>query len=690
VTHSAYSDLSTTAQRAEPQAAQPPVLPREAAEFLIELSVSLQKRAMYPAGHPYLQTATERLMRRVETLLAAIPLAVFGIARDQIVMDGAATEARNNIFRDLAERLHRHRLATLRLARGITAVELDRLVTLLCAEPAKGRSSLIAELGSLEHVQVQAIEYDRIVLEEGEPGGETAGAPPRRSDDLWVDLARLTADSSPGSHLSDESEPLVLAQSIDFGSTEAGYDREILGKLTRLAEELADTDNPRDQALQARLSKLLSSLRPGTLTRLLAAGEDDDERRRFVMAASASLDVSAVMKVLEAIAAAAHQEVSHHLLRLLRKMGKMSPAAPAETKVAADAALRANVNRLLEDWRLDDPNPERYTAALDTMAMATPGEGGRVEACDPIVILQAALEAGITGPRTENATHDALSAGRLEDIIGLLQNAPSSAPTDTIWAQVATLPRLRQELKAGRLLSDSTSALIARLGSQAVDPLLDLLANADERAMRAAALRMLVGLGSAASERAIVLLPSSPWYVQRNLFVLLGRIGTWPDKLPTPPYLTHADARVRREAIKLMLESPGRRDEGLSAGVLDSDEAIRGLALTAALEGCPRNVVPTVKRIVEDASCHSATRTLAIRVLARCGIPGVVDTLAGLVLIRKFRFFPRRIAAKSPEVLAAVAGLASHYADDPRAADVLGRARKHRDPEIRSAASVPA
>jgi hypothetical protein len=696
VTHSAFSESSSTAsnptalQRAEPQAAQPPALSRETADFLIELSVTLQKRAMYPPGHPYLKTSTERLMRRADVLLGKVPLAVFGIARDQLVVDGAATDPKNNIFRELADRLHRHRLATLRLMRGITEGELDRLVTLLCGEPSRtGRATLLAEAASLEHVQLQTIEYERIILEEGD--GSEEGSQPQggRRDDLWVDLARLAADSSPGSYISDEAEPVVLARSIDCGSAEAGYDREVLGRLTRLAEELAAAGGSIDPAQQTRLSKLLASLRPGTLARLLAAGEDDADRRRFVMATSSTLDVGAVMKVIEAVAAAAHQEVSHHLLRLLRKMGTIAPAAPQETRIAADSALRANVNRLLADWRLDDPNPEAYTAALDTMATTSPGEGARVEACDPIVILQAAIEAGASGPRTEKATQDALAAGRLDELVSILQRAPTGARTDEVWRYVATPERLRKELEQGRLLDETVGILITRLGADAVDPLLDLLAKADDRATRAATLRTLAGLGAPARERAIALLPGSPWYVQRNLFVLLGRLGGWPAGLPTAPYLSHADARVRREAVKLMLESPGRRDVGLSVGVMDSDETIRTLALTAALEGCPGHALTIVQRIVHDSSCTGETRALAIRVLARSGQPAVVATLVRLALVRKFPFLRRRIAAKSPEVVAAVAGLASHWSTDPRAAEVLSQARHHRDFEIRSAATTP-
>jgi hypothetical protein len=545
----------------------------------------------------------------------------------------------------------------------------------------------LTEAAALEHVQLQPIEYDRIVLEEGDAGSENGGeGVSRRSNDLWVDLARMAADTTVDANGSADDEALI--RRIDSGSGEAGYDREILGRLTRLAEELADTSNPRDEALQARLSKLLSSLRSATLTRLLAAGEDDDDRRRFVMAASASLDVGAVMKVLESIAAASHQEVSHHLLRLLRKMGRMSPAAPAETRLAADAALRTNVNRLLEDWRLEDPNPERYTAALDMMAMTSLHEGARVETCDPIVILQAGLESGALGPRIDLATRDALAAGRFDDLIRLLMDAPSGAQVDSIWARVATPERLRDALERGRLLHDSTAALITRLGAAAVDPLLELLADADDRAMRSATLRALAGLGSVAADRAVTLMPNSPWYVQRNLFVLLSRIGSWPEKLPTAPYVSHEEPRVRREAIKLLIESPGRRDNALSVGIADSDDSIRTLALSAALEDCPRHIVPTVKRIVDDGSGSSAIRTLAIKVFARSGISGAVESLSSLVLVRKFRFLPRRIAAKSPEVLAAIAGLAAHWSSEPRAAEVLQRARRHRDPEIRAAAGA--
>ena len=96
-------------------------------------------------------------------------------------------------------------------------------MTLLCAEPTRnGRAALFAEAASLEHVQLQPIEYDRIILGEWE-GSEHGGHPQAaRRDDLWVDLARLAADSSPGSYAPAEAEPVVLARSIDLDRLRRG------------------------------------------------------------------------------------------------------------------------------------------------------------------------------------------------------------------------------------------------------------------------------------------------------------------------------------------------------------------------------------------------------------------------------------------------------------------------------------
>jgi len=51
----------------------------------------------------------------------------------------------------------------------------------------------------------------------------------------------------------------------------------------------------------------------------------------------------------------------------------------------------------------------------------------------------------------------------------------------------------------------------------------------------------------------------------------------------------------------------------------------------------------------------------------------------------KMLLFRRRLASKSPEMLAALAGLAAHWSAEPAAKEILALASTHSDPEISDA-----
>ena len=84
-------------------------LSRELSEFLVELSIAVQKHSMYPGGTPRwlrlwpASPAAGRLLDERATL-------VFGVARRQLIIDGVATDPDQPVLRRLAEGLHRHHL----------------------------------------------------------------------------------------------------------------------------------------------------------------------------------------------------------------------------------------------------------------------------------------------------------------------------------------------------------------------------------------------------------------------------------------------------------------------------------------------------------------------------------------------------------------------------------------------------
>jgi hypothetical protein len=271
-------------------------------------------------------------------------------------------------------------------------------------------------------------------------------------------------------------------------------------------------------------------------------------------------------------------------------------------------------------------------------------------------------------------------------IIRLLKAAPQTDATRQLWDYVATPERLEAELAATPLDQDAVAALVEHMGTAAANALLDRLASADDRSTRAAIMKQLMALGPGVATVAIERLPEAPWYLQRNILVLLGRVGNSSSDFSPVEYARHGDARIRREAIKLLLDSKDRHEEVMIMGLGDPDDGIVGMALAAALESCPANAVPLVQRIAVDAKRPPEVRALAVRIVTRARDPETLRVLLGIVNYRR-RWFRNRLAPKSPDLLAALTGLATHWGEEPLVKEVLAYARWHTDRQIRAAAA---
>jgi hypothetical protein len=667
-------------------------LSRELADFLIEFSIVLHKRSMYPAGHPHLLDSADRFVRRMALLLETRESVTLGVARHRLVIDKVTTDANNALLRDLAHRLHRHRIGSVHLARGATLAEIESLLTALSSDPQRGEGPVgkrLDRVGPWSHLRLRPMGYDRLELrtDDAEEGTDSRDELPPR--DSWVELAQLALSSEELISMPD-ADPVTLAAAIGRKSGEVAYDRVVLGYLARVADEMSRRKGgPQDQ-LAVRISKLIGALNPDTLRRLLEASADGAERRQFVLNASQILAADAVMEVVEAAAKASDQSISHNLLRLLHKLAHHAEEGLPVIRAEADGALRKNVARLIGDWELEDPNPSEYNAILEGMVRRSSAEFSLVNlqiGCDPEVVVKMALELSCVGPPVYAAIEQLLSRRELVRIASYLESGPQTEASEQIWQYLATPERLELELSASPLDQEAVAILVERIGSDAAGSLLDRLATAQDRSTRAAVMKQLLALGPGVARVAVSRLPDAPWFVQRNILVLLGRLGKWPDGFSPAEYAAGPDARVRREAIKLMLESSEQQAEAIATALLDPDEGIAQLALSAALESCPPRVLPQLYQIIADPRRSSEVRALAIRIVARTAMPAALSVLCDLTMHRR-PWLWQRLAPKSPELLAALSGLATYWRDDPQAGQALSRALQHSDPEIRAAAST--
>ncbi|HEX5387239.1 MAG TPA: HEAT repeat domain-containing protein [Gemmatimonadales bacterium] len=656
-------------------------LPRDVAEFLVEFSIALHNRSTYPQGHPQLRRAADRFARRLELLLEARGPVSLGVAHRQLLVDGAATDPQNALLRDLSERLHRHQLTAIRFEPGVSLSEIDDLVGALAADPLRGEGPLGRRIGGTlhwPHLRLSAVEYDKLALRGAEPTTALDGA--RDGASLWVDLARLALGADGAAESSE------VARAIDANAGEVAYDRVVLEYLTRIAEEMSGRVSPAEEHLRRRVSDLVNQLDPATLKRLLAASTDQSAARQFTLDASQVLAVDAVVAVLEAAAGACGQTISHQLLRLLHKLAHHAEQGALHARPEAAGVLRQQVSALAAGWQLDDPNPSAYTAVLDQLV-----QSGSVDLStdvtlrsEPEDVLRIGLEIGSAGSRVLAAVDTMLARGDVHPLLDLLAAAPPHEATDILWQRVATPERLRDTLHDSPCDRALVERLAERLGAAALPPLLDALAAREERGARAWLLRVLAGLGLTAATAAIERLPGAPWFVQRNLLLLLGRIGEWPEGFSPLPYARESHPAVRREAVKLGLSRPVLRTETVLTALGDSDQRVVTLALRAACEDCPPDAVSRLEAIATDGRRDREMRARAVRALGGSRTPTALERLLELALTRR-RWLPSRLAPKSPEVLAAVSSLAAFWSDDPGAAKVVAMARRHADPAFQAA-----
>jgi hypothetical protein len=676
-------------------------LSRDLADFLVELSITLNKHAIYPQSHPLLHGAVDGVANRLGMLFVGERESLsIGVARRQLIIEGVATDPLNAVLKELAERLHEHHVGAVKFLRGIGRDELGDVLAALSIDPARSEKPIgldLERIGELwPHVRFFPLTYDRLQLIEDEPGDRpkadqmAAG----RATQLWIGLARaaLVSDTSNPAVARDESddstalEPATVARAIDEHQREEAYDQVIVGYLLQIGDELKTAEGPEAAGLQRRVSRLVGSLKESTLERLLEMGGDKAQRRRFLLDASQGITVEAVIDLVKAASAAEGQTVSHSMLRMLSKLAH-HPSSGG-TRDRTDPTIRDVMRRLVDDWSLDDPNPEAYRQALESMSSRNAVQKHLTDAIpteiEPERMIQIAIEVGAMGPQVRVAMADLCKAGRAEVLLDLVERAPSEEAGAPVWEFLKGKRILDDLLQQPRVDMPLVARFVKRIGIGAAPTLLSAAAVFDDAKMRTQFYDLVQSAGDQVGEAVAERIPDAPPVMQRELLALLGRLGTLPSGFSAINYLASDEPLVRREAVRLMLRNPAERDETIMGALTDTDDRVVFAGLTVAQERCPPAGIELIKQRVDRGELDSQLRTMGIRIVAQQRTP---ETLAWLLtFVVTAAHWPRRpkLRPSTPEMLAALSVIAAYWGNDPAAASVITLAERSKDPEVRA------
>jgi hypothetical protein len=372
---------------------------------------------------------------------------------------------------------------------------------------------------------------------------------------------------------------------------------------------------------------------------------------------------------------------------MLSKLAVHADDGAPMARPTADNALREQVQKLVTGWNLEDPNPDSYRLALEKMSKLAPSFHGEDSfPAEPERLLAMGLEIEILGEPVWRSLDMMLAAGDLGPLLDLLDAAPDGWMKETLWRHVATPDRLEQQLAAPNVNYPVVQRLVARLRLGAAEPLLEALSRADERTS-STVVELLVSIGPDVGPLLVSRVPSARWPLLRLLLVTIGKLEQWPAGFDAKDFQRHADAGVRREAMRLMIKDPATRDASITAALGDPDERVMRLALGAVMQGCTAGQAAVLMSRADDEALSPDLRALGIRAVASHRSVEVLNFLLGRVVGKKMLVFRRSLASKSPEMLAALAGLAAHWSTEPSARELLSLAAKHSDAEISEAAT---
>lgn len=674
-------------------------LSRELSDFLIEFSIGLHKNAIYPAGHPLLENTTSELSSRLATLLRERSALSLGVARHQLIIEGVATDEGNPVLRELANRLHKHHLGAVKFSAGVTEDELTDMLSTVSVDAGRLPRPLGLEgpevLTQWPHIRLFPLTFAQLQLleEEGADEDEGSKASGSRSAALWVGLARAALVSQLEKLDTDDPagvDPSVVAKAIEEHKRDAAYDQVVVGYLLQIAEELKHKSGRDAAALQRRISQLIAQLSPKTLERLVQMGGNRKQQQKFVMDAAQGMALDAVVELVRAAAETSGQNVSHSMVRMLSKLAVHAESGPATTRAQADGALRDQVKKLLEGWQLDDPNPDGYRVALEKMASAEPTlkKAEHSFPIEPERLLAMGLEIETLSEQVWRSADTMASRPDVAPLLNLVDNAPAVWMRDTLWRHVATPARLRLQLARDPLPMQSLERLVKRMGIAAAEPILDALEDVRDDKRQAALIELLARIGAAAGQEILARLAGLRWTLVRPLLSLLGRHPEWESGYDATQWMDHPDAAVRREALRQLLRTADSRDAAIVRALADADEGNVRLGLGAAMTNCPRDAALVLRARADEALLAPDLRALGIRALSSNRAPDTPAWLASRVVKTGKLLKRESLVSKSPEMLAALEGLAIHWRDHEAARQPLALAVASGDAEIVAAARM--
>lgn len=644
---------------------------------LNDLEALRRSLRLYPASHPALQPARERIPGRVLALGNEGESAILSFGPDQLFWNGekVSLPAAAPAVRLVALLFHLG-LAALRLRFPQACDGLPDLAGRIAAlhePPAESdRAYLLAEAGSLSGVELVPLDLSGVQLVSPD-----APTPPPGSRPVWAELARrLSGDGAfplAGEIHEGELTPgMVLELLTTSPDPETLFDHLFLqlGEVVRAGpESRRETVLAETREFFAELVGLLDAERQKlpvavALRHLPVVGERD-----LWVAAELLLDAVELMLIQELPIPDVVQRALHGMAAPL---SEQSPEMPQElaararhllaqvplTQLADVTGLVSGEDEPLAGWE-GAPWVQEFVAEL----------GEERIRLHLVRLLQEAITLWPGEPVARRAAvrlaEEFAAALEVGDVATAVRLAPLvAAASDAEALQVASeigVPAAVRAFKAyDRTHHADLTAVLVALGESALPVILDALAEEESLAVRKRLLEVVARQGERAFPHLVPLLDDPRWFVVRNAAFLLRRLGHPDAARLLKARVARSKPKVLAEILKAMVALQDPEWFPLLLHSLDSeDEERRRVALEVASHIRHPDVVRSVLERLSPRIGGKLREPFSlelIHALGRLRDPAALPALREVLSLRQWRY-SFSLAPARREAAAAVARL---------------------------------
>ncbi len=189
-----------------------------------------------------------------------------------------------------------------------------------------------------------------------------------------------------------------------------------------------------------------------------------------------------------------------------------------------------------------------------------------------------------------------LNGGMADDRAAELDSVVNRAASEKLVGRVGEFID-----QGGQEALEAAGSYLTQLDSRAIPPTVKLLETIPGRRTRKAVCDIVQSQCGGDGKLLLPFLSGEPWYVVRNVVMILGKLAD-PDTVQAAGgSLKHNDPRVRREAVNALLAIKGKKAEEFIAGALaDADKSVRLLCARAMAELTPEKAYERLMRMASE------------------------------------------------------------------------------------------